>query len=360
MQRPKPGGASITERLRRVLEAAYDSRKDERLEQIRQSRNVLEPAEFRRLFETDTTWGDFGERSAHYDKQLHVLAAMRFRPLERDTLHNADDITLLGTPIYRILLTLAAIMMKENDFEGCGSRNLLLPHRPATGTEVGRYVSLLDVACSLLFEICDAYVQEQSPKLVQELYCVNVNRTRANYVWLDYSTESGQATVRYTSITTLTTPPCLVLSPLEEIDEEEAPGVPSLCLKVCGAHPWIHFVSASSRLSAYVLLTRDAGTYVSFHRVVEGRLARYPLYFHLLDPDTSPKLSGDVCVVCGRRGTNLMENSLDIEQGLLYCNRACIAQMDHIRYTQSRHEAEARAQLAKQQGLPPGRHDRTK
>lgn len=108
MQRPRPL-PSLNERLRRVLEAALDRRKEERLELVRQCRETLSHGDFRRLFETDTTWGDFGERKQHYDEQLHVIATTHFVPAGT---RNDDDLTLLVTPIYRILLSLTAILLK--------------------------------------------------------------------------------------------------------------------------------------------------------------------------------------------------------------------------------------------------------
>lgn len=237
------------------------------------------------------------------------------------------------------------------------------------GTEVGKYLSLLDVACSVWLEICHAYVRDESPALVEELYCFNVDRTRANYVWVDYSTESGNASVRYTSLGNLSNPACLVLSPMEELasgsDSEEnttsSSSKPSICVRACGAHPWAIMVSVLPAISAFILLTRDGGTYVSFHRAVEGRLTRYPLWFHLLDkePDvsSSPLLSpkrGPACAVCGKQGPGLIEDTMDIEQGFVYCNRVCIAQMDYIRQLKVRAEGEARALAARQQGVPPG------
>jgi|WetSurMetagenome_2_1015567.scaffolds.fasta_scaffold00112_7 hypothetical protein len=365
MQRPR-AVFSINERLRRVLEAALDSGKEERLEQLRQCRETLSHSDFRRLFETDTTWGDFGERRQHYDAQLHVMATTLFVPLEKQTAHDDDDITLLGTPIYRVLLALTAIILKENGFEGYGARDLVLPHRPCMGTELNlRYGSLLDVTCSVWLEICHAYVREESPTRVEELYCFNVDRTRANYIWVDYSTESGAASVRYTSLASLSNPLCLVLSPMEEPLEDDADSKPdfSVCLQACAAHPWTYLVAVSPAISAYVLLTRDSGTYVSFHRVVEGRFIRYPLWFHLLDTTTPPISSspllvsprrGPSCAVCGKQGPGLIEDPMDIEHGLLYCNRVCIGQMDHIRQLKAKAEADARTMAARQQGVPPG------
>ena len=111
----------------------------------------------------------------------------------------------------------------------------------------------------------------------------------------------------------------------------------------------------SGTLSAYILLTHDGGKYVSFHRAVEGRLSRYPLYFHLQDEDPDP-LDDPIstCATCGRPGPDLMEDPMDIEQGNLYCNRGCIAQMDRVRQTRARMEAQALEEAARRQGLPPG------
>jgi hypothetical protein len=366
MDRPRRAPATITDRLRIVLSGAIDRRQLDRLEQVRLCRELLDPADFRRLFEVDTTWGDFGERRQHYDDQLHVVAMTNFVPLERETARNADDVTLLVTPIHRILLTLTAITLRENNFEGYGDRDLLLPHRPRVGTEVGRYISLLEVACSLWLEVCHAYVRQESPTLVEELYCFNVGRTRANYLWIDYSSETCEATVRYTSITTLSTPACLVLSPMElapvAVDVHDnhhhhhhhhQSKECSLRLQSCTTSPMVHLVGASSQLSAYVLLTRDGGTYVSFHRVVEGRFTRYPLYFHLFDAlDEDPRSPS--CTVCGVQSA-LIKDPLDTEQGLLYCGRACIEQMERIRHAKTQTMEEARAHIARQQGMPPGR-----
>lgn len=352
MQRPKPT-ITLNERLRLVLSNGADKRQTERLEQVRLGQDALEIQDFRRLFEVDTTWGNFGERIQHYDEQLHVMASSHFVPLERETARNPDDITLLLTPIYRVLLSLTAITLKENDFEGYGARDLLLPHRPRIGTEVGRYISLLEVVCSLWLEVCHAYVHSQSPTAVDQLYCFNVNRTRANYVWIDYSSTSCEANVRYTSLASLTNPVCLVQSPQEEIEESTREGF-SLCLQSFAAQPWIQLVGASSKLSAFVLLTRDGGVYVSFHRVVEGRLTRYPLYFHLLDDEQDDSLSkAPSCAVCGRQPLSLIPDAMDTDHGLLYCNRTCIDRMERIRQTKAATLEEARLLLARKEGLPP-------
>jgi hypothetical protein len=357
MQRLKPF-VSLNDRLRLVLATGADKRQGERLEQVRLCQEALDPRDFRRLFEVDTSWGNFGERIAHYDEQLHVVASTKFVPLERDTACNPDDIVLLLTPIYRVLLSLTAITLKENDFEGYGSRDLFLPHRPRIGTEVGRYISLLEVTCSLWLEVCHVYARPESPTLVDQLYCFNVNRTRANYVWVDYSSTSCEAVVRYTSLASLTTPVCLVQSPQEDIEEVVRENF-SLCLQSFASQPWIQLVGASSKLSAFVLLTRDGGTYVSFHRVVEGRLARYPLYFHLMDDtldDESTRIPS--CAVCGRQSTDLIEDTMDMEPGLLYCNRSCIGQMERIRQIKARALEEARLILARKEGLPPAKSPR--
>jgi hypothetical protein len=348
---------SLNERLRLVLAGPTDKRQPERLEQVRQCREVLDAPEFRRLFEVDTTWGGFGERRQHYDEQLHVMGMTHFVPLERQTACNADDVTLLVTPIYRVLLSLMAITLKEYDFEGYGGRDLLLPYRPRIGTEVGRFISLLEVTCSVWLEVCHAYAREESPQRVEELYCLNVNRTRAAYVWIDYSSETCEAAIRYTSIASLSNPPCLVLSPgqeEEECDSALAAGT-SFCLHSFGMQPWVELVGASPKISTFALLTRDGGHYVSFHRVVEGRIARYPLWFHLLDAeDASGPSRAPSCCVCGRRPDTLIEDPMDAEQGLLYCNRVCIQQMERVRHSKAREMEEAQALMAFQQGIPPG------
>jgi hypothetical protein len=313
----------------------------------------MEYAEFRRLFEIDPTWGRFGERVMRYDDQLHVMAKTRFLPLDRETVDSDDDVVLLLTPIYRILLTLTAIILKESNFEGYGSRELLLPFRPRIGTEVGRFPSLLEVTCSLWLEVCHAYVRSESPMLVEELYCFNVNRTRANYLWIDYSSSTCEPTVRYTSLAKLSNPVCLLQSPKEEVEESTRAQF-SLCLQSFAAPPWVQLVGASPLLSAFVLLTGDGGTYISFHRVVEGRLTRYPLYFHQLDADVSTQQHVPSCAVCGRQSATLIEDVMDVEHGLLYCNRACIEQMERVRQSRARALEEARLQIARQQGLPPG------
>jgi hypothetical protein len=348
----KKAPLSLNERLRLVLAGPADKRQPERLEQVRQCREVLDALEFRRLFEVDTTWGGFGERRQHYDEQLHVVGMTLFVPLESDTARNPDDVTLLVTPIYRILLSLMAVTLQEYDFEGYGARPLLLPHRPKIGTEVGRYISLLEVTCSVWLEVCHAYAREESPQGVEELYCFNVNRTRAAYVWIDYSSEACEAAVRYTSIASLSNPPCLVLSPQEEHDPNDESV--SFYLQSFGMQPWVELIGASPKLSTFALLTRDGGTYVSFHRIVEGRIARYPLWFHLLDAEDASASRAPSCAVCGKQPETLMEDPLDTEQGLLYCNRLCIQQMERVRQSKAREMEENRALMAYKQGIPPG------
>jgi hypothetical protein len=87
--------------------------------------------------------------------------------------------------------------------------------------------------------------------------------------------------------------------------------------------------------------------------VVEGRVTRHPLYFHLLDAEDSSTARIPSCAVCGRRSNALVEDVMDVEHGLLYCDRNCILRMERIRLNKAAALEEARAHIARQQGIPP-------
>jgi len=350
---------SVSEQLRRVLADLRNPHYRQHLDQIRNSQQRLTNEAFRLLFEHDTTWGLFGQRHPHWNDDLGVVALTQFLPHERETANDADDVILLLTPIYRVLCTLTAMTLKEARFEGFGARPLVLPQRPRPGIEIGRYESLLDVACSLWLQVCHAYVALADPWRVRELYCFNVDQTRAQSLWLDFDRITFVPTVRHTTLESsrLTEPLCLVLGPEEGVeDSSAAPAGPLVCLHTLISEPWIELAWIRDDAVLFLLLTVSGGNFVSFHRAVRGRVRRYPLYIHATadDPAAAPPMKK--CAVCGRSGTPsapLMRNDMDPELGNLYCNRACIAQMEHVRQVKARFEEDKRRAEAIRLNLPP-------
>jgi len=108
---------SVSDQLRRVLADVRNPRYRDHLQSIKNSRLQLDPEAFRLLFAHDTSWGLFGERKQHFDTQLGVVALTDFVIHERETAMDADDVALCVTPIYRVLLTLTALTLREEAFE---------------------------------------------------------------------------------------------------------------------------------------------------------------------------------------------------------------------------------------------------
>jgi hypothetical protein len=348
---------NVSEQLRRVLADVRNPRYKERLKTIRNSKQALEAADFRLLFEQDTTWGLFGERQQHWNETLGVVALTHFVPHERETAKDSDDVILLLTPLHRVLYTLTALTLKESNFEDFAERPLVLPQRPRHGVEVGHYDSLLDVTCSVWLEICHAYVALAQPWSIRELYCLNVDQSRALSVWLDFDPQTCKADVRYTSIGKgLSHPLCLVLSPGEET-HSQPPSTgdgPLVCVQALSFEPWVELAWVREDAVFFLLLTTGGGTYVSFHRAVHGRVRRYPLYIHAIGAPVP--LATTTCAVCNKTGTAeapLVRNDMDPEIANVYCGRKCIEQMEYIRECKLRDEHAKRRAEAARLNLPP-------
>ena len=362
---------SVKEQLRRVLADVRNPRYRERLQQIRTSHQALDTDAFRALFEHDTTWGLFGQRHQHYHEGLGVTALTHFVPHERETQCDADDVTLLLTPIHRVLWTLTALTLKEARFESFAKCALeaMLPHRPRHGVEVGRYGSLLDVACSIWLEVCHAYVTVNEPWTIRELYCFNVDQSRAHSLWLDYDPRTFAARVKHTTLAGSSLPNdddsgplCLVLSPDEapaDMGSREQGG-PIVCLQVLISEPWVELVWVHDDCVLFLLLTTSGGTYVSFHRAIRGRVRRYPLYIHAAgsngnggDDDDATPPSIAKCAVCGASDKPLAPNDMDPELNNVYCGRTCITQMEHIREVKAKLDEQRRRETELRLRLPP-------
>jgi len=349
----------VEDQLHQVLRDTRNPRYRDYLTTIRCSQQQLNSEAFRALFEYDTTWGLFGQRTQHFNEQLNVVALTHFVPHERETAQDADDVILMLTPIERILATLTAMTLKDSGFEGFAAKDLVLPQRPRTGVEMGRFTSLLDVACSVWLEICHAYVvHEQSAPLIRSIYCFNANRDRARLLWIDVAIDY-EVSIKHASYAgheTTASTLCLVINP-----DEEPPARPSsddvlgplLCLQAHALFPWIELLWVRPDAAFFLLITWDKGHFTSFHRVVRGRSRLYPLWMHLLS-DTEPERIKTSCSVCGNNSLPLIASPhMDPEPGNLYCGQRCIVQMANIRTAQAREEELKQKRDALRLRLPP-------
>lgn len=350
-----------------MLRDVRNPRHRDYLATIRASHQELTADAFRALFEYDTTWGLFGQRMQHFNEQLCVVAMTHFVPHAPDTASDADDVLLLLTPIYRVLCTLTALTLKESGYEAFATKDLVLPQRPRAGVDMGRYTSLLDVACSVWLEVCHAYVKEEADDaqggcIVKELYCFNADQSRARLLWLDVLLAKDEVHIRQASnplpvAAAYNGVPVLLVRP-----DEQPPPAPAnantgslLCLQQHPHFPWVELVWARCDALFFLLVTRENGHFVSFHRVVGGRTTVYPLWMHLLDDASSERVKS-ACAVCGKSDVPLSASVMtDPEPGNLYCGQRCMTQMEGIRAAKLRADEERKRAEALRLRLPPGK-----
>jgi len=224
--------------------------------------------------------------------------------------------------------------------------------RPKPGVDMGRYSSLLDVACSLWLEVCHAYVRVTEPWLISELYCFNADQNRSHTLWVDYSPKDCSVTVKYNTLDeSHLKAGFLVLGPDESSTE---PSQHVLCLQASTSVPYVDLVWATDRCSFFLLVTCNGGHYVSFHRTVRGRTRRYPLWIHAVDP-AAVDVPRNACATCGKfgEGVTLKAREMDPQAGNLYCSVKCQTKMDEIRQLQALAAEEANRQKAARLRLPP-------
>lgn len=366
------------ETLREICRGSRPMNPAAAIERLRSDSSAsLSEDSFRRLFALDTTFGSFGIPVPQQDPFLNVVALTAFQPYAYQDLIDNQEITAVLTPIYRVLCVLAVLEMRQAGFEGYDAVPLdrVLPYRPRTGFHMQRYVSLLDVACSLWTRVCHAYTRanaQSGQSRISSLHCFTPGQLRSHHVWIETDPSAGAAD--WVSVQSSTLDDCeesltcilvdetrgqhwLVtftgdgrvserLSPsgddLQTVNQVKGEG--ALVFVRTDQEPGVELVQGDADHSYFLLMTQPQGLFAGFYRNVCGQVDAYPLYLHESHGDNDHgdmvdiPLGPERCAACGRDATAdhaliadefepLAENSTR-----RYCSPQCIVKMRRIDY----------------------------